>query len=60
MSVEAYHIGFEQVADELHDLIRGADADTLSAIYENAFGAVESCKVVWGGLEVVFLEGCEP
>ncbi len=38
-------IYFEQAADELHDLIREADADTLAAMYENAFGAVKSCEL---------------
>lgn len=36
-------IDFEQAAEELHELIRDADADTLASIYEDAFGAVKSC-----------------
>jgi len=37
-------IDFEQAAEELHELIRTCDADTLAAIYEQAFGAVISCE----------------
>lgn len=37
-------IDFEQAAEELHKLIRTCDADTLACIYEQAFGAVESCE----------------
>lgn len=37
-------LDFEKAAEELHELIRTCDADTLCAIYENAFGAVVSCE----------------
>jgi hypothetical protein len=37
-------VEFEKAAEELHALIRECDAGTLAAIYENAFGAVESCE----------------
>jgi len=37
-------IDFEQAAEELHALVRECDADSLAALYEYAFGAVESCE----------------
>lgn len=37
-------IDFEQAAEELHALVGECDADTLAALYEYAFGAVESCE----------------
>jgi len=55
-------MGFEQVADELHALIRECDSETLAAIYENAFGAVKSCvdSDVVGYFNVEYHEGLEP
>lgn len=37
-------VDHEKAAEELHALIRECDADTLAAIYENAFGAVKICE----------------
>lgn len=56
------YIDHEQVAEELHELIRTCDVDTLGAIYENAFGAVESCIESPEGdyFEVEYHEGLEP
>lgn len=36
-------IDFEQVAEELHELIRTCDADALASMYEQAFGAIKTC-----------------
>ena len=55
-------VDHEKAAEELHALIRECDADTLAAIYENAFGAVESCynSSEQDCLEVTYYEGLEP
>ncbi len=55
-------IDFEDAADQLHELIREADSDLLAALYENAFGAVESCTVDDGDdcLVVEYVSGLEP
>lgn len=55
-------IDFEQAAAELHELIRTCDADTLGAMYENAFGAIESCEELPGDghFTVEYHEGLEP
>lgn len=56
------HVAFETAAEELHDLIREADADTLAALYEYAFGSVLACYVDEdkGCLEVHSAEECCP
>lgn len=54
-------VDFEQVAEELHELIRVCNSDTLAALYEYAFGAVESCEESDGGdyFMVTYHEGLE-
>lgn len=49
----------EAASEQLHDLIREADLDTLTALYENAFGAVEACEVDLENtcLRVLFRDG---
>lgn len=59
------HLSPEDVAAQLHELIRDADCDTLAALYEYAFGAVESCMVIEDDedetyLEVQYHPGLEP
>jgi hypothetical protein len=53
---------YEQAAEELHALIRECDADTLAAIYEQSFGAVESCEQSCEGdyFIATYHEGLEP
>lgn len=55
-------VDFEQAAEELHELVRECDADTLAALYEYAFGAVESCEQSNEGdyFIVKYHEGLEP
>ncbi len=55
-------VDFEQVAEELHELVRECDSDTLSALYEYAFGAVESCEESDEGdyFIVTYHKGLEP
>jgi hypothetical protein len=50
----------KQAAEELHTLIRECDLETLAAIYENAFGAVENVAVRDGMLEVTYVDGLGP
>ncbi|KKK84025.1 hypothetical protein LCGC14_2787530 [marine sediment metagenome] len=56
-------IDVEKAAEELHELIREADVDTIAVLYENAFGAVNEC---WPSeddpdlLVIEYVEGCEP
>ncbi len=56
-------VDVEQAAEELHELIRNADVDTIAAMYEDAFGVVEYC---WPSeddpdtLIIEYVEGCEP
>jgi len=56
------HVTFETATEELHDLIRTADGDTLVALYELAFGAVLECYVDEdkGCLEVHLVDECCP
>jgi len=51
----------ETAAEQLHNLIREADLDTLTAIYEHAFGAVKACEVDLEGqcLRVLFEDGMD-
>jgi len=55
-------IDFEQAAAELHELISDCDADCLAALYEYAFGAVESCELSEDEdcFIVTYHEGLEP
>ncbi len=55
-------INHEQAASELHELIRDADADTLCALYEYAFGAVKSCEQSSESDEFIveYYDGLEP
>ena len=38
-------ISFDQGADEICDLVRDCDAETLAAIYEGSFGCITSVEV---------------
>ena len=51
----------EAATEQLHDLIRGADLDTLTALYEHAFGAVKHCEVdiEHNCLRVLFEDGLD-
>ncbi len=55
-------VDYEEAAEELHALIRECDADTLAAIYENAFGSVKICEqsVDEDCLLVQYHEGLQP
>ena len=54
-------VDHEQAAEELHALIRECDADTLAALYEDAFGAIEEVGQGDGDyFEVTYHEGLEP
>jgi hypothetical protein len=53
-------ISFDQAAEELHALIRECDCETLAAIYEHAFGAVEKAEAIDGELSIEYVEGLEP
>ena len=56
-------IDVEKAVEELHEYLRDADVDTIAALYEYTFGAVESC---WPSeddpdlLVIEYVEGCEP
>jgi len=47
--------------EQLHALIREADLDTLTTLYENAFGAVKYCEVDLENncLRVLFEDGLD-
>ena len=47
-------LDYETAASQLHDLIRECDADTLAALYECAFGIVDTCHNNDKELEVTF------
>lgn len=51
----------ESISEQLHNLIRETDLDTLTALYENAFGAVKACKVDLENecLRVLFEDGLD-
>ena len=56
-------IDVEKAAEELHELIRDADVDTIAALYEYTFGAVEACYLSLNDPEILiieYVEGCEP
>jgi hypothetical protein len=38
-------ISYEKATEELHALVRECDAETLAALYEDAFGAVKEAYV---------------
>lgn len=56
-------IDVEKAAEELHELIQNADVDTIAALYEYAFDAIELC---WPSdddsdtLIIEYVEGCDP
>lgn len=56
-------INVEKAAEELHEYLRDADVDTVAAIYEYTFGAVEACYPSDDDpdtLIIEYVEGCEP
>lgn len=55
-----FKLDHEKAAERLHALIRECDADTLAAIYENAFGAVKEVEARNPNhFKVTFCEGLE-
>ena len=56
-------IDVEKAVEELYEYLRDADVDTVAALYEYTFGAVESC---WPSVNdpdtfiIEYVEGCEP
>jgi len=56
----SYNIEHESAAEHIHSYIRECDGDSLAAIYEYVFGAVESCDNDGDHLVVTYHNGLEP